>query len=68
MARWGGLQVHAFLVLELGEGLLHAAAVLSQEKMFRVFVDTGDIVDTIEKGKMSASVGNTASAALSSRP
>ena len=58
----------AFLVLELGEGLLHATAALSPEKMFRVYVDTRDIPDTMEKRKMSATVGNTASAARSFRP
>jgi hypothetical protein len=50
-------------VLELGEELLHATTVLSPEKMFRVYVDTRDVAETMEKRKMSATVGNKASAA-----
>ena len=53
---------------EPGEGLLHATVALSPGKMFRVCVDKSDIVDTMENRKVFATVGNTASAALSSRP
>jgi hypothetical protein len=57
-----------FLVLELGEALLHATSALSPEKMFRVYVDTRDIADTMGKRNISAIIGNTPAAARSSRP
>jgi len=55
-------------MLELGEGLLHATAALFPEKMFRVCFDTREIADKMEKRNVSATVGNTASAARSPRP